>query len=460
MNNLFPIFLKLENQPVLVVGGGVVAEQKVTALLTSQAAVTVISPEVSEKIDRLAQQSKIRLARRGYRQGDVEGFVLIFGATNVVEVQRAIYQEAKQKNIPVNIVDVPELCTFYLSSVFQDGDLKIAISTNGKSPTLGKIIREKIGAEFSNGYPKMLEKVGAMRPLALACLPDYESRKKFFENIVQSELQNDFRNGKAADHSRVLSNQGRVYLVGAGPGDPELISVKGLRLLQTAAVVVYDAHVHPQLLAQAPAAEKIYVGKKAGTHCIAQEEINHILISKAHEGKIVVRLKAGDPFIFGRGGEELQALREAGVETEIVPGITAGVGVPVSLGLPLTHRRYSSSVAFVTGHEDPTKSDERIDWKSAAAMDTLVIYMGIRRIEQIVGKLIANGRSPRQTVAVIFSGTLPEQIVITGTLQSIASKVKRYDLEAPGLIVIGEVVRFLDEHVPSSAVDQQQEMLA
>ncbi|MGH7492405.1 MAG: siroheme synthase CysG [bacterium] len=458
MNTLLPIFLKLYNRPVLVVGGGAVAEQKISQLLEAHSAVTVIAPQVSARIEQWEQQAEIEVKRRNYRPGEVEGFVMVFGATDDAAVQREIYDDARRRNLPVNIVDVPDLCTFYLSSVFQNGDLKIAVSTNGKSPTLGKIIRDKIGAEFSNGYAALLQKIGDMRPLVMASLPDYQSRKQFFERVVQAELEQHSKNGAARNGARTSPNVAKVYLVGAGPGDPELISVKGLRRLKSAGVVVYDAHIHPELLEQAPAsAEKIYVGKKAGRPCIAQSEINQLLISKARAGKPVVRLKGGDPFVFGRGGEELEALEGAGVAVEVIPGITAGVGVPTALGMPVTHRRYSSSVAFVTGHEDPTKSEDRIDWASAAGMDTLVIYMGIRKIDQIVARLIRQGRSPHMPVAVIFAGTTPEQVVIRGTLEDISSRTGRYRGDLPGLMVIGEAVRFQSESSAISAVNVQQE---
>jgi uroporphyrin-III C-methyltransferase/precorrin-2 dehydrogenase/sirohydrochlorin ferrochelatase len=460
MNILLPIFLKLDNRPVLVIGGGAVAEQKIAQLLEANAAVNVIAPQVSPKIEHLEQQSRLNVKRHCYRPGEMAGFFLVFGATDDPAAQRQIYEEATSGNIPVNIVDVPELCTFYLSSVFQNGDLKVAVSTNGKSPALGKIIRDRIGAEFSNGYAALLHKLGEMRPRVMASLPDYESRKQFFENMIQAQLHGHSSNGIALNGAPDSPSKGKVYLVGAGPGDPELISVKGLRQLKSAEVVVYDAHIHPELLDQAPpSSEKIYVGKKAGKPCIAQSDITQLLISKGRAGKKVVRLKGGDPFMFGRGGEELEALRDAGVTVEVIPGITAGVGVPTALGLPLTHRRYSSSVAFVTGHEDPTKTEDGIDWESVAAMDTLVVYMGVRRIAQIAGKLVRYGRSPRLPVAVVFAGTRPEQVVITGTLEDISFKIGHYIGDFPGLIVIGEVVRFWGDSSVVSAVNSQQEVM-
>lgn len=328
--------MKIEHRPILVVGGGKVAEQKTNGLLEVRADITVIAREVSPAIEKLAGEGRIHLRRREFRDGDADGFYLVIGATDDRIAQEKIFSEAQSKEIPVNIVDVPELCTFYLSSVFQQGDLKIAISTNGKSPTLGKIIRDKIRDEFSEGFPELLEKLGDLRPDVQKTFPDFESRKKLHEKIVKSELDRlesgrRSRRQEARRKEGEFSGTGKVYLVGAGPGDSELITVKGLKILREAEVVLYDTLISGELLDEAPEhAEKIFVGKRAGEHCMKQEEINNILIRKARGGKSVVRLKGGDPFIFGRGGEEVEALREAGIDVEIVPGVTAGIGVPTS----------------------------------------------------------------------------------------------------------------------------------
>lgn len=455
MNTLLPIFLKIEHQPILVVGGGTVAEQKIKSLLEAKAEITVIAPEISSSIVKLADEKKIHLRRHKYKDGAVEGFLLVIGATDDREVQRKIFRDAQARGIPVNVVDVPELCTFYLSSVFQNGDLKIAVSTNGKSPTLGKIVRDKIKDEFSEGYRELLERLGEIRPDVRNAFPDFESRKKLHGQIVKSELERMERKQETESLSQrsKVENQkskdtlGKVFLVGAGPGDPALITVKGLKALHHAEVVLYDALISKELLDEAPKlSEKIFVGKRGGKHCVRQDEINELLIRKASEGKRVVRLKGGDPFVFGRGGEEVEALQEAGIDVEVVPGITAGTGVPTSLGIPLTHRKVSSSVVFVTGHEDPSKSGERIDWKSLSRADTIVIYMGSKKLESIVGVLTRNGVPFSKPVAVIFGGTLPEEKVVVGTMQNISSVVKDIPENLPGLIIVGDVVRSFDRY--------------
>lgn len=429
-----------------MVGGGKVAEQKINGLIEANADVTVIAPTISAMIAGLAAAGKIKLHVRGYKPGDVQGFFIVISAADDGSVQERVFKDAQERKVPVNVVDKPELCNFHLSSVFQKGDLKIAVSTNGKSPTLGKIIRDKIAEEFFDDYPELLKALGEMRPDVQKTFPDFESRKKLHEQIVRTELdrlQSNAEEGNEIDEDSVT--QGKVYLVGAGPGDPELITVKGQRLLRTAEVVLYDALISTDLLSLVPeSAEKFYVGKRADAHCVKQEEINRLLIKRAQEGMRVIRLKGGDPFIFGRGGEELEALQESGIEVEVVPGITAGIGVPTSLGIPLTYRKESSSIAFVTGHEDPTKHEEQVDWDSVSHADTIVVYMGIKRLRFIVEHLISCGVSPMKPVVVIFGGTLAQEIVVAGTLEDIEDRVRDNQSDLPGLIIIGDVVQFPD----------------
>ena len=470
MNILYPIFLKLERKPVLVVGGGKVAEQKVKGLLAVNAGITVIAPRSTEWISMLSSENKITLFKRRYSDNDVKGFFLVFAATNNPDIHQKIFYDAAKWNIPVNVVDVPDLCNFYLASLFQNGDLKIAISTNGKSPTLGKIIRDRIAAEFGKGYPELLDTLGEIRPDVHSAFSDPDKRKEVLEKIVDDELAKAKSKGVIAmapwrqkqspqyketgDHFArpfgtslaMTVNKGKVILVGAGPGDPELISVKGLRAIQHADVIAYDALVSPEFLSAAKQdCEKIFVGKRADGHYAAQEEINAILLSKAKEGKSVVRLKGGDPFIFGRGGEELLALREAGIEIEIIPGITTGTGIASSLGIPLTSRNVSSDVVFVTGNESHEKKN-KIDWKSIAAIDTIVIYMGVKNLHGISSKLIGAGRSLETPAVVVFSGTTSEEIIIEGTLETIAADAGQLQANGPGIIIIGDVVRFLNRH--------------
>ena len=463
MNNLYPVFLKLEHRRVLVVGGGKVALQKISGLLDAGADTTVVAPVLAEAITSMAASGKLRVFNRDYHGDEVHGYFLVIAATDDRSVQKRVFEDARKWNVPVNIVDEPEMCDFYLGAVFQEGELKIAVSTNGKSPTLGKIIRDKIREEYSKSYPDVLDRLGKIREDVRSAYPDSESRKRFHEQIMKSELERVRRNMEqgrrdtpacrndalwraGTEHGErkedaPCSRKGKVYLIGAGPGDPELITLKGIRILRTANVVVYDALVSDELLFEVPqSVEKIYVGKRAGKHCMKQSEINAILLEKAQEGKTVVRLKGGDPFVFGRGGEEMEFLNDAGIEVEVVPGVTSGIGVPTSLGIPLTYRNVASSVAFVTGHEDPEKDCKSINWEGIASADSIVIYMGVRRVACIVERLIGAGVTPEKPVAVIFGGTLPTAQVITGKLSEISDQVAEAGGNLPGLIVVGDVV--------------------
>ncbi len=453
MNSLLPIFIKLDGSPCLVIGGGTVAEQKIEQLLIAQTHITVIAPKLSVPIRKLASENRITIRNRPFRKGDSKGFALIFGTTDAPNINRKIYNEACHKNIPVNIADVPELCSFYLSSVHRDGDLCIAVSTNGKSPTLGKIIRNRIKDQFGPEYTKLLKKLGESRPSVFETASDYETRKKLFEAIVAKEMKlldalSAQKNTPVVPHetsprSKANKKTGTVLLVGAGPGDPELITVKGLKALQKADVVLYDYLIDKNLLAQTKAgAERIFVGKKYGKFRLDQNYINTLLISKAKEGKTVVRLKGGDPFVFGRGGEEAEALFEAGIEFEIVPGITAAVAASAYAGIPLTDRRYSSSFALIAGHKSKSGIRRAVNWKAlATGIDTVAVYMGVSKIEEIVSTFMKNGRPPGTPVAIIQNSTFASQKTITGTLGTIIDRIRSDPLRAPALIIIGEVVR-------------------
>jgi uroporphyrin-III C-methyltransferase/precorrin-2 dehydrogenase/sirohydrochlorin ferrochelatase len=469
MNTLYPIFLKLEHQPVLVIGGGKISEQKVKGLLDVNARVTIISPTLTKHLELLSEEGNIIVRRREYLHGDVEGFVLVFAATNNPTVHHQIYNDAASRHIPVNVVDVPDLCNFYLASIFQNGDLKVAVSTNGKSPTLGKIIRNRIAAEFGKGYPELLDTLGEVRPYVHSAYGAAEKRKEVLEKIVDDELEKATLNNVIARNPTesgmtkqsyelketgdrfvpiqsglaMTSKKGKVILVGAGPGDPDLISVKGLRALQQAEAIVYDALVSQKLLSSAkPECEKIFVGKRSGRNFALQEEINNILMAKAKEGKTVVRLKGGDPFVFGRGGEELLVLRDENIEVEIIPGITAGIGIPSSLGIPLTHRGIASSVVFVTGSEIAEK-ERHVDWKSISAVDTVVVYMGVKKLQEITTKFLCNGYDAETPIAVVFGGTTSEQLVVEGTLSTIVENVHTVETDAPGIIIVGNVVEMM-----------------
>lgn len=456
MNTLFPIFLKLDGQPCLVVGGGMVAQRKIEGLLQSHARVTVIAQEANQTIQAWAKTDKIDLLERPYESGDVSGQILVIAATDHQPTNRLIYQEARRANIPVNVVDDPPLCSFYYPAVYQEGELKIAVSTNGQTPVLAKLIRDDIKEHLGGKYGSLIAQVARIREGLFQATPDSVTRKGLIEGIVASMTEGALPSGdpltaeptqSAPDQPRRTGpsapfRSGKVTLVGGGPGDPELITVKGLKAIQQADVIVYDALIDPRLLAHArPGVEAIFVGKRSGQHSAAQELINQLLVSRVQAGLRVVRLKGGDPFIYGRGGEEIAHLAQAGIAFEVIPGVTAGTAAPACAGIPLTSRGTSSSVAFVSGHLCREADDDAVDWsRLAQAVDTLVIYMGVNNRARIARQLIQGGRPPETPVAIIQKGTYPDQRTDVGTLAELVNEDRADRFETPAIIVVGEVV--------------------
>ncbi len=434
MNDLLPIFLKLKDKPCLVVGAGKVAVQKVQQLIDSRARVTVIAPEIGKQMIQLAKKEAVCIKRRRYKTGDVNQFIVVIGATNDQKVNQTIYKESVLQNIPVNIVDQPNLCTFYMGASYQQGNLKIAVSTNGKSPTIGKSVRDEIKSNFGIEYSNLLEDLGKKRKQVIQNNTDQNKRSAILKNSALSEFQQIQQN----DSNGNLN--GKVTLVGAGPGDPELISIKGLKAIQTADVIFYDSLVNPAILKDAPkSTQLIHVGK-VGKHKCRQTDINKSLINFARAGNSVVRLKNGDPFVFGRGGEEIQILTDAKIPFEVVPGISSGIGVPGHINMPLTQRDISSTVVFVTGHECHTKN-KTVDWKSIAkTTGTIVVFMGVKSLPKIAKSLIQNGLKEKTPAAIIQNGTLQSEKILTGTIFDLGKKVIDNEIEPPAIIVIGEVV--------------------
>lgn len=420
-----PIFLDLSGQPVVVIGGGAVAERKIEMLLESAANVTVVSPDVTGPVATWAAEGRITLQLRAYRRGDLTGCRLAYAATSEPAVNRAVRDEARDAGIWLNAVDQPALCEFITPAIVRRGDLTLAVSTNGRCPALARQIREELEREYGPEYADLVEQMGQRR-----------DREKTGTAPAPE-------GGPAAGGGRPAA--GLVYLVGAGPGDPELLTIKGRRLLECADTVVYDALVDARLLDLCrPSAARVYVGKRQGCHSRSQDEINALLIRDARAGRTVVRLKGGDPFLFGRGGEEAEALVDAGIMFEVVPGVSAGVGVPAYAGIPLTHRRVTAEVVFLTGHDSPD-SPSRVDWaRYAAASATLVMFMGLDNLEAIAGLLLAHGRDARCPVAVIAHGTTSAQQTVVAPLGEIAAAAAEARIQAPALIVVGDVVALRD----------------
>ncbi|OLC68673.1 MAG: uroporphyrinogen-III C-methyltransferase [Gemmatimonadetes bacterium 13_1_40CM_4_69_8] len=452
MTHFYPAFLDLRGRRAVVVGGGAIAEQKVVALLDAGARVSVISPSVSRRLDDLEAAGTVTIERRPYRPGDLAGAFLAIAATDDRGANRAVWAEAETRGVLLNAVDDLPHCSFIAPAIHRQGDVAVAVSTAGKSPALAVRLRERIGRLIGPEYATLLDLLGELRAELAQRVPDARVRTRLWYRIVDSDAIESVRRGDIAGaRARIgrlveaeepeTRGAGIVYIVGAGPGDPGLITRRGLERLRAAEVVVYDRLVHPDLLDEAPPwAERIFVGKRSGGegHPIAQEKINALLIEWARRGGIVVRLKGGDPFVFGRGAEECEALRAAGVPYEVVPGVTSAIAAPGAAGIPVTHRRHASAFVVVAGHECGEASD--LDWDALARLPALVFLMGLRALPQITARLITHGMSPDTPAAVIASATLPDQRTVTGTLATLAERAYAAGLEPPATLVVGDVV--------------------
>ena len=453
MTHFYPAFLDLRGRRAVVVGGGAIAEQKVVGLLDAGARVTVISPTVSRRLDDLESAGTVTIGRRPYRPGDLAGACLAIAATDDRAVNRAVWAEAEARGVLLNAVDDLPHCSFIAPAIHRQGDVAVAISTAGKSPALAVRLRERIGRLIGPEYATLLELLVELRAELTRRVPDARIRTRLWYRIVDSDAIEWVRRGDIAGaRARIgwlveaaeepeTRGAGIVHIVGAGPGDPGLITRRGLERLRAAEVVVYDRLVHPDLLEEAPPwAERIFVGKRPGRegHSLSQEQINVLLIETARSGRVVVRLKGGDPFVFGRGAEECEALRAAGVPYEVVPGVTSAIAAPGAAGIPVTHRRHASAFAVVAGHECDAASD--LDWDALARLPALVFLMGLRALPQITARLIAHGMPEETPAAAIASATLPEQRTVIGTLATLAERAEAAGLEPPATLVVGDVV--------------------
>ncbi|MBT4837662.1 MAG: uroporphyrinogen-III C-methyltransferase [Methylococcales bacterium] len=446
-----PIFLDIKKQNCLVVGGGEVATRKVSLLLKANAQVKVIALNISAKLEEWKQNKKIEVSLREYNEQDLDGVCLVIAATNNAELNQSLSMAAKKHFIPVNVVDNPSLCSFIMPSIIDRSPVIIATSTGGKSPVLARLIRGRLESLIPAGYGKLADLAAKFRDQVKAKYKDSTSRKVFWENILQSRIAEHVFSGNIATAENELSlelqktddstnDQGEVYLVGGGPGDPDLLTFRALRLMQQADIVLYDRLVSEKVLELVRRdAEMIYVGKQRDHHALRQEEINQKLVDLAKQGKRVLRLKGGDPFIFGRGGEEIDTLAENGVAFQVVPGITAASGCSSYAGIPLTHRDYAQSCTFVTGHlRDGTTN---LNWKMLTHPNqTIVFYMGLVSLPNICQQLIEHGMPSSMPAAIVQQGTTEYQRVFTGTLETLPSIVETEKPKPPTLIIVGKVV--------------------
>ena len=445
-----PIFLDIKDKRCVVVGGGEVALRKVTSLLRSGARVALVSPQLSTSLENLRQDGEIDHLAREFQDGDLEGAHLVIAATDDGVVNRQVSELAKARRIPVNVVDQPALCSFLMPSVIDRSPVIIAVSTGGSSPVLARLIRTRLESLIPAAYGRLAELANRFRDKVKASFRRPEDRRLFWDKILQGGVAERVFTGHLEEAETILErelaaadpekNIGEVYLVGAGPGDPDLLTFRALRLMQQAEVVVYDRLVAKPILEMTRRdAQRIYVGKERDKHTMRQEEINRLLARLAKEGKRVVRLKGGDPFIFGRGGEEIDTLAAEGVPFQVVPGITAAAGCASYAGIPLTHRDYAQSVTFVTGHLKDGSMN--LNWEMLAQPNqTVVFYMGLVGLPIIVRELVAQGVPGEMSVALVQQGTTHKQRVFTGSLDTIEEVVLQEQPKPPTLIIVGRVV--------------------
>lgn len=450
-----PIFYNIKNRHCVVIGGGEVATRKVSMLLKANAAITLYSLEICHELQDLADAKKIKYVQTNYEQNQLADACLVVAATDDHAVNEAVSVAAKARNIPVNVVDAPELCTFTMGSIIDRSPVVIAVSSEGNAPVLARYIRTKIETMLPASYGRIAAIAGEFRDQVKAKFATTQARRRFWEGVLQGPMVERVLSGQEQAARELLqhlindadssSKKGEVFLVGGGPGDPDLLTFRALRLMQQCDVCVYDKLVSHEVMELVRRdAELIYVGKARDQHTMPQEEINELLARLALEGKRVLRLKGGDPFIFGRGGEEIETLMQHGVPFQVVPGITAANGVSSYAGIPLTHRDYAQACLFITGHLKDGTLD--LDWQAMARPNqTVVVYMGLVGLAQICEKLIEHGVSASMPVAVVQQGTTPRQKVVTATLADLAEKVAAAEMKPPCLTIIGEVVKLREK---------------
>ncbi|EKK5218654.1 siroheme synthase CysG [Cronobacter sakazakii] len=446
-----PIFCQLRHRACLLVGGGDVAERKARLLLEAGAALTVNALAFAPQFEAWAKQGMLRLVQGEFNASLLDDCWLAIAATDDDAVNNQVSEAAEARRIFCNVVDAPKQASFIMPSIIDRSPLMVAISSGGTSPVLARLLREKLEALLPQHLGKVAGYAGQLRRRVKQTFASMSERRRFWEKFfVNDRLAQSLANDDEQAVNRItetllsepLDDRGEVVLVGAGPGDPGLLTLKGLQQIQQADIVVYDRLVSDEImnLVRRDAA-RVFVGKRAGYHCVPQEEINQILLREAQRGKRVVRLKGGDPFIFGRGGEELETLCEAGIPFSVVPGITAASGCSAYAGLPLTHRDYAQSVRLITGH---LKNGGEFDWHNLAAeKQTLVFYMGLNQAAAIQEKLIEHGMDPQMPVALVENGTSVKQRVVAGVLTELGALAQR--VESPSLIIVGRVVALRDK---------------
>lgn len=450
-----PVFFKLDAKPCLVVGGGPVASRKVALLRKAGGNVLLVAPILTSDLAEQVAVGTVRHRARRFQADDLDGVHLVIAATDDAAVNAEISRLAQARAIPVNVVDNPELCSFIVPSILDRSPVMIAVSTGGASPVLARQLRSRLETLIPSAYGRLASMVEEFREDVKQRFTGPDDRRRFWEEVLEGPITELVFAGREAEARRRIEQAlakgsakqsvGEVYLVGAGPGDPDLLTFRAVRLMQQADVMVYDRLVSAPILDMARRdAERIYVGKEKNNHAVPQEGINQLLVDLARQGKRVLRLKGGDPFIFGRGGEEIETLAQEGIPFQVVPGITAASGCASYSGIPLTHRDYAQSCTFVTGHLKEGSLD--INWTQLVQpRQTVVFYMGLTAIGIICDQLIAHGMAPEMPAALVEQGTTRNQRVHIGTVATLSALVAEADVRAPTLTIIGEVVNLHDK---------------
>ena len=428
------------------------AARKVAQLRKANAQITVIAPKLCQELSALVDKKSIDYVAGHFSKTNLKNKMLVIAATDDAAVNQQVSELAKERNLPVNVVDNPALCSFIMPSIVDRDPVQIAISTGGSSPVLARLLRARLETLIPSSYGKLAELMAKFRHKVKTKYPEMQRRRRYWESILQSPIAEMIYAGQGRSALDALEKTliaedddipqtGEVYLVGAGPGDPDLLTFRALRLMQQAEVVLYDRLVSPAIVDLARKdAERIYVGKKRDQHALPQMEISQLLVNLAKQGKRVLRLKGGDPFIFGRGGEEIELLSAENIPFQVVPGITAAAGCACYAGIPLTHRDYAHTCVFITGHLKDGSMD--LNWDTLIQpRQTIAVYMGIVGLEVLCQELIARGMSASMPAALIQQGTTQKQKVYIGDLASLPDIPKQHDIQPPTIIIIGEVVK-------------------
>lgn len=447
-----PLFVDLNDRACLVVGGGEIAARKASLLIKANAKVTLVAPELSVSSQALIDTKQASWTQAKFEAAHLDQQRLVIAATDKQDVNQHVYDQAKKSDVLVNVADCPELCDFILPSILDRSPLVVAISSGGHSPILARQLRARLETLIPPSYGRLASLVGRYRDAVKAKFSKISMRRRFWESVLQGQVADHVLAGRDDIGEQVLQSvlseanpeeyqQGEVYLVGAGPGDPELLTFKALRLMQQADVVFYDRLVSKEVLALVrKEAEQVYVGKQRAWHEVRQEEINQLLLEHAKQGKRVLRLKGGDPFIFGRGGEEIETLASENIHFQIVPGVTAASGCATYAGIPLTHRDYAQSCTFVTGQLKEGKLD--LNWPALVQpRQTVVVYMGLAGLPVLSQQLLEHGMPADMPAALVQQGTTEHQQVWVSTIAELPEVAEREQPTAPTLIIIGEVVK-------------------